>query len=104
MTAGVRERARQALRSEIAESMSNLFAERGFDTVTVEEAARQVGISRATFFRYFGSKEDAVIAAVESSAIDYAAILAALPPLEGESPWQLLHRTFQHAVDKIDET
>lgn len=103
MAAGVRERARHALRAEIAEAMINLFAERGFDDITVDEAAREVGISRATFFRYFGSKEDAVLAAIEAASIDYAAILAALPPLSDESPWQLLHRTFVRALVNMND-
>ena len=103
MTAGVRERARNALRTEIAQAMSRLFAERGFDAVTVEEAAGEVGISRATFFRYFGSKEDAVLAAIEASSIDYAAHLQALPAVADETVLQLLLRTFQSALTHIGE-
>lgn len=103
MTAGVRERARLALRTEIAQAISIVFAERGFDEVTVEEAAGEVGISRATFFRYFGSKEDAVLAAIEASSIDYAAHVETLPAVDGENPWQLLHRAFKHAVSQRDE-
>ncbi len=103
MTAGVRERARNAFRAEVADALSDVFAEQGFDQVTVEEAAREAGISRATFFRYFGSKEDAVIAAIEASSIDYGATLTALPPVTGETPWQLLHRTFKRALAHVDE-
>lgn len=103
MTAGVRERARLALRTEIAQAISIVFAERGFDEVTVEEAASEVGISRATFFRYFGSKEDAVLAAIEASTIDYAAHLEKLPVVAGEGPWQLLHRAFSQALAHINE-
>lgn len=103
MTAGVRERARLALRTEIAQAISVVFAERGFDEVTVEEAAIEVGISRATFFRYFGSKEDAVLAAIEASSIDFAAHLVTLPAVEGENPWQLLHRAFKQALSQRDE-
>lgn len=103
MTNGVRERARRALRTEIAEALSTLFAERGFDAVTVEDAAREVGISRATFFRYFGSKEDAVIATIENSTIDFSAVLKDLPGIEGDNAWRLLCRTFQHALAMIDD-
>ena len=103
MTAGVRERARLALRTEIAQAISIVFAERGFDEVTVEEAAIEVGISRATFFRYFGSKEDAVLAAIEASSIDYTAHLEMLPTVHGENPWQLLHRAFKRALSQRDE-
>lgn len=102
MATGVRERARQTLREELAVSLSDLFALRGFDNVTVEEASREVGISRATFFRYFGSKEDAVVVAVERRAIDFGQTLAMLKPVESETVWQILHRTFRQALIRID--
>ncbi|GAA3658412.1 TetR family transcriptional regulator [Microbacterium marinilacus] len=98
----MRERARDAMRTEIAEAMSAIFAERGFDTVTVDEAASEVGISRATFFRYFGSKEDAVLTLVDGRTLDFGAILTGLPTVPGENAWGLLHRTFQEALASID--
>lgn len=42
--------------AEIAESAMVLFADRGFDAVSVDEIADAAGIARRTFFRYFDSK------------------------------------------------
>jgi AcrR family transcriptional regulator len=39
-----------------------LLARQGFDTTSVEELAEASGMSRSTFFRRFGSKEDVVFA------------------------------------------
>ena len=39
-----------------------LLAERGWDATTVDQLAQAAGISRATFFRKYGSKEDIVFA------------------------------------------
>lgn len=83
--------------------MTALFVERGFDAVTVEEAARAAGISRATFFRYFDSKEDAVLATLNGPGADYAATLRALPDRPGETTWQLLERTFRTALAGVDQ-
>jgi mycofactocin system transcriptional regulator len=38
-----------------------MFSERGYDQVTIEDLATAAGISRRTFFRYFPSKADALM-------------------------------------------
>lgn len=58
---GLRERNLARNRAEVAGVAVGLFTARGFDDVTVDDVAAAAGISRRTFFRYFESKEDAVI-------------------------------------------
>ena len=55
------ERQRAALRQEIVETAVRLFTERGFEETTVDEIAAAVGVSRRSFFRYFGTKEDVLL-------------------------------------------
>jgi AcrR family transcriptional regulator len=55
---GLRELKKQQTRQLIADTAWRLFADRGFDRVTVAEVARQAQVAEATVFNYFPTKED----------------------------------------------
>ncbi|MEU6973682.1 TetR family transcriptional regulator [Kitasatospora aureofaciens] len=55
---GLRELKKQQTRELLADTAMGLFAERGFEQVTVVEVARAAGVSPNTVFNYFPTKED----------------------------------------------
>ena len=69
-----------------------LFAEQGFDKTPVDQIAAEAGLSRATFFRYFGTKEDVVLDDLEDLGREVARRLAERPA--DERPWESLRRAF----------
>jgi AcrR family transcriptional regulator len=52
--------------SAIPDAALRLLVEQGFDATSVDQLAAAAGISRSTFFRRFGTKEDMVFADMES--------------------------------------
>lgn len=58
---GVRQRRNREVRERIHLAALELGEARGVSAVTVAEIAAEAGISRRSFFRYFKSKEDAVL-------------------------------------------
>jgi AcrR family transcriptional regulator len=65
-TPGLRERKKQRTRELIAETARELFAQHGFERVTVAEIARAADVSQQTVFNYFPRKEDLVYWRLES--------------------------------------
>jgi AcrR family transcriptional regulator len=53
-----REARKARTRSDLRRAAQNLFAERGFDTVTVAEVSAAAGMSVQTIFNHFASKEE----------------------------------------------
>ena len=56
------ERKQRAARSRIIDAADALFAERGFDRVSVTDIAERAEVGRTTFFRHFGDKTEVVFA------------------------------------------
>ena len=82
--AGLRERKKAATRRALQQHALRLFLANGYDATTVDAIAEAAGVSHMTFFRYFPTKEDVVL------ADDYDPLLAELitarpaeePPLD----------------------
>jgi AcrR family transcriptional regulator len=58
----LREQRRERNAREIQQAAMALFAQHGYDGVTVEDIAHEAGISERTFFRYFASKDHLLVA------------------------------------------
>lgn len=71
------------LRTGVVAAALELFDTQGFDQTSVEQIAKAAGVSRSTFFRQFGGKEDVVFA-------DHEALLERLRVFLAEGhddPW-----------------
>jgi AcrR family transcriptional regulator len=97
----LRARVRKQARQEVARIALDLFAERGFEATTVSEAAEAAGISRASFFRLFSSKEEAVLVAQEGAGEAIREAIAKRP--KDEPIWIALREAFLAPTDRYLE-
>jgi len=80
------------MRNGVVAAALDLFQRQGFDQTSVEQIAKAAGVSRSTFFRQFGGKEDVVFA-------DHEVLLAELREFLSEGhpdPWEAVCRASQH--------
>jgi AcrR family transcriptional regulator len=87
---GLRETKKLATRQQIADVAMRLFAQRGFDHVTVGEIAADAGVSAKTVFNYFPTKEDLFYDEVPARARALAEAIRTRP--DGESIVSTLRR------------
>ena len=97
-----RRRSASVVRQEIEHAAWLLFAARGYEAATVDDVAREAGVSRRTFFRYFSSKEDVVVGTSDALAEDVLAGLAQRP--RREPPLVAIHRALRPVlVSRLDD-
>jgi TetR/AcrR family transcriptional regulator, regulator of autoinduction and epiphytic fitness len=70
----------------IVSAVNRLLAEKGFDAMTVDEVAAEVGIAKASLYKHFPSKEDlaaaAMVRVMERARAFLDSLDPAQPPLE----------------------
>ncbi|MCS7482539.1 TetR family transcriptional regulator [Umezawaea endophytica] len=97
---GIRARARQAMRLEVAAAVQELVLEHGYDETTVDDICAATEISRSTFFRYFSSKEEALFGTYTDSGERLREALTARPLTE--SPWVAMRRALDSLIERYD--
>ena len=97
---GLRAITRGAVRERIAEQALILFDENGFEQTTIEDIVTAVGISYRSYFRYYASKEEAVIGDLVVGGTRLRDDVA--QRLVDETPWRALHLGMRDGADQID--
>lgn len=64
---GLRERQKELRRKAISAAAVALFQRQGFKETTVEQIARDAGVSAPTVFKYFGSKHEIILEMLKES-------------------------------------
>ena len=96
---GLRERKKQQTRQQIFEAARKLFAERGFDAVTVADIARLADVSEVTVFNYFPNKEDLFFGGMTFFEEQLLEAVRTRP--RGESALKALRRRLLYSVDGL---
>jgi AcrR family transcriptional regulator len=91
---GLRQRKKRLLRDQLSATATRLFMERGFGGVRVAEVAEACGVSEATVYNYFPSKEALVLDRLED-ALNALRISLEIP---GRDP---LHAVLQVLDDEL---
>ena len=75
-----------AREAAIIQSVNRLLAEKGFDAMTVDEVAAEVGIAKASLYKHFTSKEElacaAMVTAMRKAQEFIQEVSAELPPMD----------------------
>jgi AcrR family transcriptional regulator len=68
-----------ARETAIIQSVNRLLAEKGFDAMTVDEVAAEVGIAKASLYKHFTSKEELACAAMVTAMRKAQEFIQSLP-------------------------
>jgi AcrR family transcriptional regulator len=95
---GLRERKKQQMRHQLADVAARLFAERGYDAVSVSDVARAAGVSDQTVFNYFPTKPELVLDRAEEIRELYGETVRDRP--DGVTPADALRPLIHGDIDR----
>ena len=93
---------RTARRAEIASAASRIFAANGVSNTTVSDIVKAAGIAQGTFYLYFDSKDDVVLAVVHQFADDMLAAIERAVSASGTTAVEKL-LCFRNVLISYDE-
>ncbi|HBO43434.1 MAG TPA: hypothetical protein DD670_05790 [Planctomycetaceae bacterium] len=83
--------------SELARAAFELFAQRGFASVTIDEIAAAAGVTKGSFYSHYASKHEIILAACQHYYRTYhEQVQAEIAPLR--DPLERLHRVLELSV------
>ena len=85
-----REQVLRVREDAIVSTVNRLLAEKGFDLMTVDEVAAEVGIAKASLYKHFASKEELAAAAMVRVLDKASEFLSSRKLVEGATPLQQL--------------
>ena len=95
-------KARQERRREITAATLEILAEQGMHAWTTSALATRVGVSEATLFRHFSSKDEILISAFRDLI---QSIQTRVTDFEGQgAPWERVRGLVFHVLDFVEET
>ena len=93
-----RDKVLQAREDAIIAAVHRLLAEKGFDAMTVDEVAAEVGIAKASLYKHFSSKEDLGAAAMIRLLEETLRQIQALRVNDGAAPLDPLKDVVRSAM------
>jgi AcrR family transcriptional regulator len=84
----------------IIESAAKLFSRRGFSGTTTREIARAVGVSEATVFKHFATKEDLYTAIIETKTQTHEILETVSPVAEGRDDAAFLRALAHEMINR----
>lgn len=102
MSSSLRERKKEQTRQEISDTATAMFAEHGFEQVTIAQVAEAAGVSKMTVTNYFPRKEDLVYDRAQDIIGGLAAAVRERHP--GESLLDAVRRDYDGALARRDVT
>ncbi|HEV2636339.1 MAG TPA: helix-turn-helix domain-containing protein [Actinocrinis sp.] len=99
---GLRDRKKLQTRRRLADAAALLFAEKGYDAVTMTEVARAAEVSEQTVYNYFPAKQDLVLDLAETIRERYGRVTRDRE--QGISPARALEPLIREDIERYRTT